>query len=41
MPAVQRDRLRQMREYYTFMAGHLEALLSQYAAIREKGTTGA
>ncbi|MEU6552263.1 winged helix DNA-binding protein [Streptomyces sp. NPDC046915] len=41
MPAAQRERLREMREYYTFMVGHLEALLPRYAEVRQKGTTGA
>ncbi|MFC9616697.1 GbsR/MarR family transcriptional regulator [Streptomyces sp. NPDC056721] len=36
MPEVQRERLREMHEYYRFMVGHLETLLADYTAGREE-----
>ncbi|MWA07744.1 GbsR/MarR family transcriptional regulator [Streptomyces sp. BA2] len=35
MPQVQRERLRDMREYYVFMVGNLESLLAEYTRTRE------
>lgn len=35
MPPVQRERLRDMREYYGFMVGNLESLLAEYTRTRE------
>ena len=35
LPAPQRGRLREMRDYYTFMVRHIEAILEEYKAARE------
>lgn len=35
MPQVQRERLRDMREYYGFMVGNLESLLAEYTRGQE------
>lgn len=37
LPERQRDRLREMREYYTFMVERLEVLLEEYKASRVTG----
>lgn len=34
VPESQRGRLREMHEYYTFMAGHIEALLAEYRTMK-------
>uniref|UniRef100_A0AAU3H1K1 Helix-turn-helix domain-containing protein n=1 Tax=Streptomyces sp. NBC_01401 TaxID=2903854 RepID=A0AAU3H1K1_9ACTN len=39
MSAVQQRRLGEMQEYYRFMVGHLETLLSEYTVVRESRTT--